>query len=84
MGAESLNSTPETSFALYVNYLEYNFLLKSLFLGRLGGSAVERLSSVLGVILESWDRVPHRAPYLEPASLSASFSASLSVSLMNK
>ena len=39
-----------------------------------------------GVILESLDRVPHRAPYMEPASPSACVSASLSlsVSLMNK
>ena len=49
-----------------------------------GGSAVKRLSSAQGVILESWDRVPHRAPRMEPASLSACVSASLSVSLMNK
>ena len=38
-----------------------------------------------GVILETWDRVPHRAPCMEPASPSPSacVSASLSVS-MNK
>ena len=49
--------------------------------GSLGGSAVEHLPSTQGVILESRDRVPHRAPYMEPASLSAYVSASLSVSL---
>ena len=34
-----------------------------------------------GVILETWDRVPHRAPCMEPASPSACVSASLSLSL---
>ena len=38
-------------------------------------------SSAQGVILETWDRVPHRAPRMEPASPSACVSASLSVSL---
>ena len=33
------------------------------------------------VILESWDRVPHRAPCMGPASPSACVSASLSLSL---
>ena len=32
-----------------------------------------------GVILESWDRVPHGAPCMEPASPSACVSASLSL-----
>ena len=36
--------------------------------GSLGGSAVWRLPSAQGVILETWDRVPHRAPHREPAS----------------
>ena len=42
--------------------------------------------SAQGVILETWDRVPHQAPCVEPASPSARVSASLSpsVSLMNK
>ena len=53
-------------------------------LGRLGGSAVERLPLVQGVILESRDRVPRRAPWMGPAFPSACVSASLSVSLMNK
>ena len=54
--------------------------------GRLGGSGVEHLPSAQGVILGSWDRVPHRASCMEPASPSACVSAShsLSVSLMNK
>ena len=34
--------------------------------------------------LGSWDRVPHRAPYMDPASPSAYVSASLPVSFMNK
>ena len=33
-----------------------------------------------GVILETWDRVPRRAPHREPASLSACISASLCLS----
>ena len=53
-------------------------------MGSLGGSAVERLPSAQGLILESWDRVPHQAPYMEPASPSACVSAPLSVFLMNK
>ena len=40
--------------------------------------------SAQGVILESRDRVPCRAPRMEPASPSAYVSASLSLSLMNK
>ena len=52
--------------------------------GGLGGSAVEPLPSAQGVILESWDQVPHRAPCMELASPSACVSASLWLSLMNK
>ena len=37
-----------------------------------------------GVILETRDQVPSRAPCTEPASPSACVSTSLSVSLMNK
>ena len=36
-----------------------------------GGSAVEHLPSAQGVILESWDRVPHWAPGMESASPSS-------------
>ena len=50
----------------------------------LGGSAVGRLTSAQGMILESWDRVPHWAPCMEPASPPACVSAPLSVSFMNK
>ena len=49
-----------------------------------GGSAVGCLPSAQGVILESRDRVPHRAPCMESASPSACVSAYLSVSLMHK
>ena len=49
-------------------------------LGRPGGSAVGRLPSAQGMILESPAQVPHRAPGIEPASPSAY----LSLSLMNK
>ena len=53
-------------------------------LGTPGWPAVEHLPSAQGVILETQDRVPHRAPCVESASPSACVSASLSVSLMNK
>ena len=55
------------------------------FLGHLSGSVVEHLPLAQGLILESQDRVPHRAPCMEPASPSAYVSTSFfSVSLMNK
>ena len=44
--------------------------------GSLVGSAFWRLSSAQGVILETQDRVPCRAPCMEPASPSACVSAS--------
>ena len=53
-------------------------------MGRLGGSMVEHLPLAQGVIMGSWDRIPHRAPRREPAFPSACVSASLCVSLMNK
>ena len=49
--------------------------------GSLGGAAVWRLPLAQGAILETRDRIPHRAPCMEPASLSACVSASLSLSL---
>ena len=58
--------------------------LKSLVLGHLSGSVVERLPSAQVMTPGSWDRVLHRAPCMEPASPSAYISVSLSVSLMNK
>ena len=51
-------------------------------LGHLGGSAVEHLPLAQGMILESWDWVPHRASCMEPVSPSLCFC--LSLSLMNK
>ena len=48
--------------------------------GSLGGSVVEHLPLAQGMILDSWDGVPHRAPCMEPASPSACVSASLCVS----
>ena len=50
-------------------------------LGSLGGAAVWRLPLAQGVILETRDRIPRRAPGMEPASPSACVSASLSLSL---
>ena len=46
----------------------------------LGGLEVEHLPLAQGVILGSWDGVPHRASLREPASPSANISASLCVS----
>ena len=54
--------------------------LKKTFQGRPGGSALERLPSAQGAILETGDRVPHRAPCLEPASVSACVCVPLGVS----
>ena len=44
----------------------------------LGGPVVKHLPSAQGVILETWDPVPRRAPCMEPASPSACVSASVS------
>ena len=63
-----------------INYIHSVNLFKDPVLGCLGGSAVQRLPSAQGVILGSWDRVPHRAPCVEPASPSACVSLSLCVS----
>ena len=52
--------------------------------GHLGGSVVERLPLAQGMILGSWDQVPHWAPCGESASPSVYVSASFCVSLMNK
>ena len=50
-----------------------------------GGSVVERLPLAQGLIPDSQDRVPHRAPCMESASPPfACVSASLSESLKNK
>ena len=58
--------------------------------GSLGGAAVWRLPLAQGAILETRDRIPHRAPGAWslllplPISLPLSLSLSLSLSLMNK
>ena len=52
-----------------------------MFSGSLGGAAVWRLPLAQGVILETKDRVPRRAPCMEPGSPSACVSVSVSVSL---
>ena len=57
-----------------------DFSLKNPVWGHLGGSGVNHLPLAQGVILESWDWVPHWAPCVEPASSSACVSASLSLS----
>ena len=59
--------------------VEKNAYFNTLFLGRLGGSAVDHLPLAQGVILESRDQVPHWAPCMGPAS-PAYVSASLCVS----
>ena len=64
--------------------LEDTYWYTKISLGRLGGSEVEHVPSAQGIILETRDRVPRRAPCTEPASPSACVSASLSGSLMNK
>ena len=46
--------------------------------------SAKHLPLAQGMILQSWDLVPHWAPCMEPASPSAYVSASLFVSLMNK
>ena len=51
--------------------------LKCPYLGRLGGSGVERLPLAQVMIPGSWDRVPHRGPRREPASPSACVSGPL-------
>ena len=55
-------------------------------MGCLGGSAIERLPSAQGVILETRNQLPHRAPCMKRASPSACVCAflSLSLSLINK
>ena len=76
---------------IYYSELDFSSKLKvsktcqeKLFMGRLGGSAVECLPSAQGVILETQNRVLHWAPCVEPASPSACVSTSLCLSGMNK
>ena len=56
---------------------------ESKFLGCLGGSVVGHLPSAQGVVLGSWDHIPHQAPH-EELLLPLPMSLPLSVSLMNK
>ena len=59
----------------------YNILKKICIRGQPGWLSGLVPPSAQGVILETPDRVPHRAPCMEPASPSACVSASLFVSL---
>ena len=56
--------------------------------GSLGGVAVWRLPLAQGAILETRDRIPHRAPgvwsLLLPLPMSLPLSLSLSVTIINK
>ena len=57
-------------------------------LGHLGGLVVECLPLAQGAILETQDRIPHRAPgawsLLLPLPMSLPLSLSLSVTIINK
>ena len=59
-----------------------------IFGGSLGGAAVWRLPLAQGAILETRDRIPHRAPgawsLLLPLPMSLPLSLSLSVTIINK
>ena len=65
---------------IYVTVKLQNTPYKEKILGRLGSSVLKHLPSALGMILESRDRIPHRATCMEPASPFACVFASLSVS----
>ena len=65
--------------ARQLSQLEVDTSVRTNSRGSLGGSAVWRLPLAQGAILESWDRVPCRAPCVEPASPSACVSAFLSL-----
>ena len=65
---------------LFLIFAPYNAVINILaYRGSLGGSAVWHLPLAQGVVLESQDRVPRRAPCMEPASSSACVSASLAL-----
>ena len=70
--------------SIFGNSVVLDVSFKFLRWGRLGGSVVERLPLVQGMIPGSRDQVPHQAPCSEPASPSAYVSASLFLSLMNE
>ena len=71
-----------------VLFEEANTFIKSKALGSLGGAAVWRLPLVQGAILETRDRVPHRAPgawgLLLPLPVSLPLSLSLCMTIKNK
>ena len=52
--------------------------------GSLGGAAVWRLPLAQGAILETRDRIPHRAPGAWSLLMSLPLSLSLSVTIINK
>ena len=51
--------------------LQYKYFFKFIYWGHLGGSVVKHLTLAQGVILGSWNGVPHQPPSREPASPSA-------------
>ena len=61
-----------------------NFVYLNAIWGHVGDSGVEHLPSAQGMILGSWDRIPHQAPLRDRASPSAYVSAPLCVNLMIK
>ena len=65
------------TFSTFLGFIKMSF-------GLLGDSVVKGLPLAQGVILGSWDQIPHQAPCEEPASPSACVSASLCVCLMKK
>ena len=76
---------------LIIQYPKFTFvnitidLIRNVFLGSLGGAAVWRPPLAQGAILETRDRIPHRAPgawsLLLPLPMSLPLSLSLSLSL---
>ena len=63
-----------------INYI-IGYVIELNLQGYLGGSVVEHLPSVQGMILGFWDGVPHQAPRREARF---SLCLCLSVSLMNE
>ena len=78
---QAFNNGNLSNFDFFLKYMFsfFEILFRDTWVAR----QLKHLPSAQGVILESWDQVPHRAPCTEPASPSAYVSASLSVSLMN-
>ena len=88
---ENVFASPLTSVEVCEKFIEFVFIVfagwtpssthhfKTPGLGSLGGAVVWRLPLARGAVLETRDRIPHRARCMEPASLSASLSLSLSL-----